>query len=270
MKNLDKDTKNLLAKEAALSSMNLGVGLTFIRRYDFTSLGFIYQSFFSLSVGLERIMKLILLYEYIYVHNSYPDFKYLKSKSHRLTDLWTEVRKLVAKYSCSKYFDYLDSDPIFSIIIQNLSDFATQNRYFHLNELSGNNQTQDPVRRWDKEVNSIIVQRHFEPNLPKNIVLQKIAEIMTDFTLVRQHDENDNEINGYSELTKASIQIDTKQKYGMFYVFCVIKALCHLQDSQNQISRTDIHLEEFFTVFRADYNYAKRIKTWNPHPPYRF
>jgi hypothetical protein len=56
VKKLDKETKNLLAKEAALSSMNLGVGLTFIRKYDFAALGFIYQSFFSLSVGLERLV----------------------------------------------------------------------------------------------------------------------------------------------------------------------------------------------------------------------
>ncbi|MBO9632302.1 MAG: hypothetical protein J7578_04240, partial [Chitinophagaceae bacterium] len=83
MKTLDKNTKILLSKEAALSSMNLGVGLTFIRKYDFAKLGFIYQSFFSLSIGLERIMKLILLYEYIYNHNSYPNFGYLKSKGHR-------------------------------------------------------------------------------------------------------------------------------------------------------------------------------------------
>lgn len=181
MRTLDINTKNLLAKEAALSSMNLGVGLTFIRRYDFTSLGFIYQSFFSLSVGLERIMKLILLYEYIYTNNSYPDLKYMKSKGHKLTDLFIEVRKLVDKYSCNEYFDYIDNDPIFSIIIQNLSDFATDNRYYQLNELSGHNKTEDPVSRWDKEVNSIIVERHFKPNLRKNIALQEIAKIMEEF-----------------------------------------------------------------------------------------
>lgn len=270
MKLLRKDTKTLLAKEAALSSMNLGVGLTFIRRYDFTRLGFIYQSFFSLSVGLERVMKMILLYEYIYIHDTYPDFKYLKSKGHKLTDLLNEIRKLSDKYSCNKYFDYLDKDPIFQIIIKNVSDFATENRYFHLNELSGNRQTQDPVSRWDREVNSIIVDRHFNPNLPRHVALQHMANVMKDFTVVRHHDENDEEIKDYSELTKASIQIETKQKYSMFYVFCIVKAICQLQSAQNHISRTDIHLDEFFMVFRADYKYAKRIKTWNPHPPYKF
>ncbi len=43
---LNNETKNLLRKEAALSSMNLGVGLTFLRKYDISRLGFIYQSFF--------------------------------------------------------------------------------------------------------------------------------------------------------------------------------------------------------------------------------
>jgi hypothetical protein len=168
--------------------MNLGVGLTFIRRYDFAALGFIYQSFFSLSVGLERLMKLILLYEYIYINDSYPDLEYLKSKGHKLTGLFAEVRKLANKYSCNSYFEYLDKDPIFSLIIQNLSDFATDNRYFQLNKLSGHNKTEDPVSRWDKEINSIIVKRHFNPNLRKNIAFQEIAKIMSELTIVRHHD----------------------------------------------------------------------------------
>lgn len=270
MRTLDKNTKNLLAKEAALSSMNLGVGLTFIRKYDFASLGFIYQSFFSLSIGLERLMKLILLYEYIYIHNKYPDFKYLKSKGHKLTDLYSEVKTLISKYDCHKYFELLESDPIFKLILNNLSDFATENRYFNLNELSGKTHTQDPVSRWDKEINSIIISRHYKLTPQRKNALEGISKIMSELSIVRHTDENDNEINDFINFTSLSDQIETKQKYSMYYVFCLIKALCHLQDSQNTISRTDIFLYEFFMVFRCDYNYAKRIKTWNPHPPYRF
>lgn len=270
MKNLDKETKNLLAKEAALSSMNLGVGLTFMRKYDFTCLGFIYQSFFSLSIGIERLIKLILLYEYIYTKNTFPDFKYLKSKGHNLSDLFNEVRKLSNKYSCDKYFDFLDNDAIFNTIIQNLSDFANENRYFNLNQLSGNNKTQDPIIRWDKEINSLIIARHFKENSQKNIKLKEIAKIVEEFSFVRHHDENDQEINDYFTLTNSSIQIESKQKYSMFYIFCIIKSLCHLQSEQSHFSRTDIQLDEYFILFRADYNYAKQKKSWNPNPPYKF
>lgn len=270
MKTLSQETKNLLSKEAALSSMNLGVGLTFIRKYDFTSLGFIYQSFFSLSVGIERLLKLILLYEYIYVNDCYPDFKYLKSKGHKLTDLFNEVKKISIKYSSENQFILLDEDPIFNLILTNLSDFATENRYFNLNQLSGNHNTQDPVGRWDKEINSMILSRHFKENTPKNKTLKDIAIMMEQFTIVRHHDENDNEINSYSEFMNSSSQIGVKQKYSMYYTYCIIHAICELQWNQNLSSYTDIRIDEYFMVFRAAKNYAKNKKTWNPHPPYRF
>lgn len=270
MKTLNERTTILLGKEAALSSMNLGVGLTFMRKYDFTNLGFIYQSFFSLSVGLERLMKLILIYEYIYVNDEFPDFNYLRSKGHKLSDLLSEMRPLIEKYSCEQYFTLTDNDQIFKIIIDNLTDFATQSRYSNLNELSGNNSAIDPIRRWDQEVNSIILERHFNPDSPKNKKAMDLAKQLEDFTVVMHHDESDQFIDNYSALASASLTIPTKQKYGMYYAFCIVKAICHLQREQSNGSPTNISLDEYFMIFRTEYSEAKKLKTWNPHPPYRF
>jgi hypothetical protein len=270
MKHLSKEAKDLLLKECALSSMNLGVGLTFLRRYDFASLGFIYQAFFSLSIGIERLIKTILLYEYLYEHNGgYPPHKYLKSKGHDLSELFKEVEKLAQKYGCEAVFDKINQDPIFSIIIGNLSDFAKANRYFNLDKLSGSSTTQDPVSRWDKEVNSIILNRHFKYDHPKNQRVREMAKRMQSFVILRHRDESSKDMT-YNEVVDASLTIPAKQKYGMYYTFCIIKALCVLQQEQSYKSATDIALHEFFMVFRRDHKDAIRIKTWNPHPPYRF
>lgn len=269
-KELKKETTDLLAKEASLSAMNLGVGLTFLRKYNFAQLGFIYQSFFSLSIGIERLIKLILLYEYILLNDKYPPHNYLKSKGHSILNLFEEIKPLIKKYKCEEYFDRLDQDPIHQIILNNLSDFATANRYFNLNELSGLTKTQDPVGRWNNEVNTIIIERHFDPNSTKNKRAMAVAEKFSPFTSVRHSNENDHEIRDYENFMFASLQVEAKQKYSMFYTFCIIKALCELQRNQNFAMMSNIHLYEFFMIFRAKYTSAKRLKSWNPFYPYKF
>jgi hypothetical protein len=270
MKILSKEAKDLLLKESALSSMNLGVGLTFLRKYNFASLGYIYQAFFSLSIGIERLIKTILLYEYIHDNNgSYPPHSYLKSKGHDLGKLFDEVEKLAHKYNCTKYFNKLHNDSIYDNIVCNLSDFAKANRYFNLDKLSGSNNTQDPVTRWDVEINNTIIKRHFQPDTPKNHYTRWVANQIRENVSFRHRDETSKEMT-YNEVVEASLQIDTKQKYSMYYTYCIIKALCELQFEQSHTSRTDIALEEFFWIFRRDYKDAIRLKTWNPNPPYRF
>ncbi|MFV8371806.1 hypothetical protein [Flavobacterium sp. LB2P74] len=270
MTQLKKETTNLLAKEAALSAMNLGVGLTFLRKYNFAQLGFIYQSFFSLSIGIERLIKLILLYEYILLNNSYPPPNFLKSKGHSIIKLFDELKPLIEKYKCQEYFDRLKTDSIYPIILNNLSDFATANRYFNLNKLSGSTITQDPVGRWNNEINSLIIERHFDLNSSKNQRVMEIAKKFSSSTIVKHTNENDNEIKDYKNLVFASLQVEVKQKYSMFYTFCIIKALCELQRSQNSLLRSNIYLDEFFMIFREKYTNAKRLKSWNPHYPYKF
>lgn len=267
---ISKETKDLLLKEAALSSMNLGVGLTFLRKYDFSSLGYIYQGFFSISVGLERLIKLILLHEYLYTNNgAYPPFDYLKSRGHNINKLFIEAEKLSAKYQCTSYFDKINKDPIYRIILSNLSDFATANRYFNLDKLSGGTRTDDPVSRWNEEVNSIIISRHFRHNHPKHELVRALAQQLKDTMTLRFRDENSREMQ-YDDTIEASLQIETKQKYSMYYTYCIVKALCEMQVNQTYSSHMEIFLHEFFTVFRREYISALRIKTWNPHSPYRF
>lgn len=270
MTQLKKETTNLLAKEASLSAMNLGVGLTFLRKYNFAQLGFIYQSFFSLSIGIERLIKLILLYEYILLNDSYPPPNYLKSKGHSIIKLFDELKPLIEKYKCQEYFDRLKADSIYPIILNNLSDFATANRYFNLNELSGSSITKDPIGRWNSEINSLITERHFDPNSPKNKLAMEEANKYSSSTIVKHTNENDDEIEDYKNFMFASLQVEVKQKYSMFYTFCIIKALCELQRNQNNTLRSNIHLDEFFIIFREKYTNAKRLKSWNPHYPYKF
>lgn len=269
MKLLDKTTKRLLSKEAALSSMNLGVGLTFLRKHDFTQIGFIYQSFFSLSVGLERLMKFILVYEHIVVNDTFPKQEDIKIFGHDLTQLFSKVRELSTKYSANRHFISIDKHDLCKAILQNLSDFAKHNRYSHLNQLTGNNSTDDPLIRWENEIGSVIVKRFYRPT-KNDAVMTELAKVVAQNSIVRHTSESDGDITDYNQLTIQGLHASTKQKYAMYFTFMIIKALCELQVNQNYKSRTDIELHEFFKTFRVELGYALNRKSWNPYSPFKF
>ncbi|MCB9312419.1 MAG: hypothetical protein H6568_06605 [Lewinellaceae bacterium] len=269
-KEFKKEIQNLLFKEAALSSMNLGVGLTFLRKYNFAQLGFIYQAFFSLSVGIERLIKLMILYEYIYNNDNYPPKNFLKSKGHDIEKLFEEAKILAKKYSQEHLIDKIEKCEISSKIIKNLSDFAKVNRYFQLDKLSGSNNTEDPIARWDREINSLIVMKHFNPNTKNNRAMIEISKHMDGFAMFRHTDEQDREINDAQDFIYNSISSVTKQKYGMFYCYKIINGLCELQRSQNSHLHSNAYLYEFYMIFRMDFKDALQKKSWNPHSPYKF
>lgn len=268
-KEFDENTTRLLIKEAALSSMNLAVGLTFIRRYNFAQLGFIYQAFFSLSVGIERLIKLIILYDYLFMHDHFPQKDYLKAKGHNISLLYSEARALSKKYSADIFFNELNNNEIIKNIIGNLSDFAEKNRYFQLDKLSGLNKSDDPVARWDREVNELIVDLHFNPNTKNNRFMMALTEPLDKRTLVFFHDEQDRIINKTQDFVIQSLTAITKQKYSMYYCFCIINALCELQRNQYDFLSSNAFLYEFFTIFRMDHKKALNKKSWNPHAPYK-
>jgi len=270
-KEFPDQTRRLLLKEASLSSMNLGVGLTFLRKYNFAQLGFIYQAFFSLSIGIERLIKLIILYEYLCLHNDYPPNNFLKSKGHDINLLFIEAKSLSKKYSASKFFDKLDESLIYANILTNLSDFAKTNRYFALDKLSGIDNSEDPVARWDREINSIIIDLHFNPNTENNRNMMMLSGIFNEKNAsFKHHDEQDRVISKSQDYFFQSITSVTKQKYSMYYCFCIIKALCELQRNQHDILFSNAFLYEFFIIFRIDYAKALTKKSWNPHAPYKF
>lgn len=51
------EKERILANEAALTASLLGNGLNSLRRADMYNKGLYYQAFFSLSIGIERLLK---------------------------------------------------------------------------------------------------------------------------------------------------------------------------------------------------------------------
>jgi hypothetical protein len=78
---VSSDAELALLREASMASMSIGVGLTHIRRYDFTQPGYFYSGLFSMTTGIERLLKLILIYDHrLNHHGSFPSNRHLKGQ----------------------------------------------------------------------------------------------------------------------------------------------------------------------------------------------
>lgn len=214
-------------------------------------------------------MKLILIYEELTSDKKYSINP--KKLWHNLNLLYNETKTLWEKYGVSEFFQSNIKEEIPLLILDELNKFSDEwGRYFHIDWLKGVSQKSwDPIAEWNDKINSMILQKHKSKELSHENL--EAIEILNHWMTVRGFDEKGNIIKNYKDLYYNQIKdLPIKQKYWMYYSFFIIKALCELQKSQSWSQRTNIELSEFFTIFRLPYSDAKKRKSWNPSPPYKF
>jgi hypothetical protein len=91
---------------------------------------------------------------------------------------------------------FFDNDPLFQRLVSLLTDFAVQARYYNLDYLTGRKQAgMEPLVRWDKEICTEIVRRHYQPDQAQIAVKKELAELMEPFSWVQFTREDGSEIN---------------------------------------------------------------------------
>ncbi len=253
-------TFTLQNSEAATASGLIGSGLTLLRKMDFTKPTYQSQAFFSLSIGLERMMKLIVIYDYRTLNNNqFPDDKYLrKSYMHNLGKLFAKCEAISAPYNIE--FKIVLNDPIYKKIIAILSEFSNQSRYYNLNYLSGNNFGEDCLQLWENEVNKEIMRRHCNAEEEdfkedENITINEVDSIdqrMQKSTII-------NFRNWY----KNGKFFDEKAKYSMYYVYNIVHFLTNvLYELSAQKLIPFIH-EHFRLFLNTDQNFILDRRIWD-------
>jgi len=108
-----------------------------------------YEAFFGLSNGVERVAKLTLAAHEYATDGSFPDPEALKRKGHNLKRLIREVETIAVSRGVSLE-DAPSRNDGSKAVIAFLTKFATVDRYFNINRWSqGDSATiDDPIRRW--------------------------------------------------------------------------------------------------------------------------
>lgn len=255
----------LLLREASLASKNLGIGLTELRKYSFANKGSFFHSMVSITTGMERLLKLIVIYTYRIDNNgSFPSNRILKNQyGHKINNLISSVRSFeeTKKYGV----DWSTIDEGISLrIISLLADYANFARYYNLDYLTGKEQeTGEPLARWEREIGEEILRLHPIRSRYKE---DKFGELCTllDQTVIFQHtDTGGQKIDDAESYLRSSESALVKQKYSMFYMYRIIRVIANALGTIESEGGFYPFLSEFFILFRCpDDSYVKTKKRW--------
>jgi len=136
--------ESFLAKNALLSGFDLLLKANFFQDKD----GYFYSSFFHVSIGVERILKLAVVTNFM-LSNNYqtPAIGQLKDFGHNIKKLYGECSKLMPIY-----FHPRATLPIVSSgdqkLIDFFADYGVGSRYFNLNEICEAKFDRSPLYKW--------------------------------------------------------------------------------------------------------------------------
>jgi hypothetical protein len=232
-----------LANEAALTSSLLGNGLNALRKADLYNRGLYYQAFFSLSIGIERLLKIIIVNQYRVVHDeAFPTDINPREFGHDLTKL--------CEYTSIKF----ESDSLHIKIVVFLNDFAKRSRYYNVDSMMNTNMKyDDPLSDWYLLCEDIL---NFSKKKKTIQHKQELANLLDTVSLVRFNDLQGNEITNAMGLLEEFETRDIIQSYSVQLMFEIITKLVNeirILESKKYMMPV---LSEFFQLYH---------KYWKPY-----
>lgn len=230
------EKERLLANEASLTSSLLGNGLNALRKANIYNKGLYYQAFFSLSIGVERLLKIILITQYRCEHNEeFPVNIDMRKMGHNLNKL------------CECTGIQFEKGTIHEKIICFLDGFARKSRYYNIDSMIDKNiQYYDPLNEW-----SLIAENILGSSKKRKVIKnkQEIAQFLDDFALFRFYDLQGNEVNDALGVLNVYENQEIIQAYSVQYMFEIItKLVGEIRKLENRKNMMPV-LTEFFPLY---------------------
>lgn len=232
-----KMEEKLLLIEGSLTAFSLAEGLDCLRKANVYEKGLYYQSFFSLSIGIERLLKLIIIYDYrVENDGSFPENKVIKEKGHNLYEMFNIVAPNI-----------LEND-LFNSVIHFLSDFAKTTRYYNLDVLTGREiQKLNPLEEW-KNIENMILKEY-------NVKIKTISnrnELINNFNQVADIlflDMNSNLVSNAEYIVNEIEERDTIQGHNVLVFYKIIRLLTSILTDYEIRNNLFPCLREYFGYF---------------------
>lgn len=234
---------SLLLREGSLASTSIGYGLTLLRKFDICNKGNFYQSLFQLSIGMERLMKLIMISKYRVEYNRFPNNDTLKTYGHKLIKLY----EVVSSYFVGNYPDPCQG-PICSSILNLFSDYAMSSRYYNLDVLTNRDlRIADPLVAW-KQIQDEIIKLH-PVKSRQNITKKSFLDFIDKNSMTVIYNEDNEVISNFSELHNNVVESEHIQGYAVMYTLKIIGYLVNILDQIETEGMLYPYLIEFFYNF---------------------
>lgn len=270
----DNQEWHVIRQESMLIVELIGSGITSLGKANHVNKGLYYKAFFDLSIGLERLCKLILVVDYVIDNKGkMPSEKLVKDFGHKINELIKLVESIEIKHDVKSRF-YLDKDDITKSIIENLDAFADAKRGRYANFSSLDNPQHikhESVSKWWDEVSIKIIKKYYHGTKS-----QKKLEIDAGFLnisssrnfIVMHTDENRGKIDDLGSMIRRSKENSISQKWSMFYTLKMVRWLSAIyKDISGSACYINNHEAffgswEFFDVYHMDDKYLKSRKKW--------
>ena len=262
-------------RETSLVRHLIGSGATAIGRANYADqAGEYYTAFFALSVGLERLAKLILVAEYsISNGGGMPDEALVRRFGHKLGDLMDAVSAAAERSHFETEFQR-PRNGIPRKIIASLDAFADANRGRYVNFSSLGNPSlgeNEPINKWWSEVAELILAEHYygkaiQARVERNATL--VSNLTSSFTFVRHVSETGNIMDSVREASVRTGQTAIVQKYGRFYALTLVRWLAALYCKASRMAFHSHGVLAFFgswellSSYTLDDRFLKNRKVW--------
>lgn len=168
----------LLAQEAHLTKNSILSGFDLLLKANFfqDKEGYFYSSFFHISIGMERLLKLAIISDYMLMNNyKTPTTKQLKSQfGHNITTLYGECMKLMPVY-LSDSSKHPSVEPEDTALIDFFTEYANGSRYFNLNEVCEAKMSRSPLDKWLE-----IAKATYDKHTPSHIRSKSMMDLAYD------------------------------------------------------------------------------------------
>jgi len=179
----------LLQQEGFLVRSCLSTGLTALRNASPQTKEHYYTAFFQLSVGFERLMKLILILDHMAEHALTPPARnMLKAWGHDLAALLRHLCSRPFRFS-NDLVQMMKAGSLELEVVEFLTGFGNSARYYNLDALSSGQPHGDPLSRWDHIAQRILAEdvgNKYQDRARRSSAA--LAAALKDFTLFRGFD----------------------------------------------------------------------------------
>jgi len=259
-----------LAKNALLSGFDLLLKANFFQDKD----GYFYSAFFHISIGMERILKLAVVTDYM-LSNNYqtPTIKQLKKDfSHDIKTLYLESLNMMPRYLPNVIVPNRTNND--NALIDFFTEYGTGTRYFNLNEVCEAKMDRSPLDKWLDLSRSIYEEYTLSQIRQKSAMnlIYKMDRVGSRNGFTFHLDEHGHQMTGFDcihrqyLIEKSAPLIIWRLIELLQPIYFLLKAMaCKATDYEieNKISSMVIpHYEDFFDFLLAEKSTIKRRKKW--------
>ncbi|USY18680.1 hypothetical protein NE857_25830 [Nocardiopsis exhalans] len=254
-----------MSHEAGLASYSLRGGLRSLRKANYEKPMNYYGGFFQYTIGLERIMKLALIVDYVAQNKTFPnDNQYIKQYGHKINNLLDGIQDIRERIEEPSRVWKLPEKDLTDAAVKFLTNFAQSARYYNIDVLTGKEATQDPVKVWFSTVGKkLLAKRKGSP--PSAEWARALDSDLGDSLSFRFETETGEPIRGLEAAIRAKDDSEYVAKEGTFLCSRIARhAISVLTERSNQVPH-EVEIpdfSEFFHIFIMDDAYLKRQKVF--------